>query len=134
LRGCAEAYVSGVGLLAGFEEHLADYPHSLLAQKPTVTVNDILDTALLGDPLAARLIDEAVDKLAAVMACCVGVIDPGLFVIGGGLGLALYDHIQSRLEKAVRARTLPVTRDHFRMTRSQVTSSAVGAAALVWQK
>lgn len=131
-RGCGEIYVSGVGLLAGYQEHRQDYPESALAKKANVTVNDIVAALQAGDPLAVAIGEEAADKLASVVACCVGTVDPGLFVIGGGLGLALYDWLLPRLEKVVRERTLPVTHDHLRFARSQVTSSAAGAAALVW--
>lgn len=132
IRGCGEIYVSGVGLLAGYQEHRQDYPESGLAQRTTVTVNDIVDALRAGDPLAVVIGEEAADKLASVVACCVGIVDPGLFVIGGGLGLALYDWLLPRLERDVRERTLPVTHDHLRFLCSQVTSSAAGAAALVW--
>ncbi|NWG15251.1 MAG: ROK family protein [Chloroflexi bacterium] len=132
LRGCAEAYASGVGLLAGFHEHRADFPSSALASIVAPTVSDILDAAGMGDALARSLLDEATGKLAAALACCVGVIDPGLFIVGGGLGLAFYDYLLPGLEEQVRARTLPVTHGHLRFARSQVTSSAAGAGALVW--
>lgn len=132
LRGCAEAYVSGVGLLAGYHEHRADFPASPLALMADVTAGDILFAAGRGDALALCLLDEASDRLAAALACCVGMTDPGLFIIGGGLGLALYDRLMPGLEERVRARTLPVTHGHLRFARSQVTSSAAGAAALVW--
>jgi transcriptional regulator of PTS gene len=131
-RGGGEIYVSGVGLLAGYQEHRRQYPESRLAQIANVTVNDIVNALHMGDPLACVIGEDAADKLASVVACCVGTVDPGLFVIGGGLGLALYDWLLPRLEKDVRERTLPVTHDHLRFARSQVTSSAAGAAALVW--
>jgi glucokinase len=131
IRGCGEIYISGMGLMAGYHEHKPAHPQSCLAKIADVTVNDIVDALHAGDPLAGVIGEEAADKLASVIACCVGTIDPGLFVIGG-LGLVLYDWLLPRLEKQVRERTLPVTHNHLRFARSQVTSSAAGAAALVW--
>lgn len=132
-RGCGEIYVSGVGLMAGYHEHRREYPDSPLALQAEVTVNDIVDGIFAGDTLAMQIGEDAADKLASVVACCMGTVDPGLFVIGGGLGLALYDWLLPRLESLVRARTLPVAHAHLRFARSQVISSAAGAAALVWQ-
>lgn len=131
-RGCGEAYISGTGLLAGYREHLPDYPQSRLSAAANVTVNDILAAGFAGDPLAVAIMEEAADYLALMLACCVGTIDPGLFIIGGGLGLALYDWMLPRLTDSIRTRLLPVAHDHVRIARSRVTSSAVGAAALVW--
>lgn len=132
-RGCGEIYASGVGLMAGYREHRHEHPRSPLALKADVTASDIVDGIFAGDSLAVQIGEEAADKLASVVACCNGTVDPGLFVIGGGLGLALYDWLLPRLENQVRARTLPVAHAHLRFARSQVMSSAAGAAALVWQ-
>ncbi|MBI5667857.1 MAG: ROK family protein [Chloroflexi bacterium] len=133
-RGCGEIYISGVGLLAGYREHAPRFPDSSLAQQGNVTVNDIVTALYAGDPLALAIGEEAADKLTAITAYCVGTLSPGLFVIGGGLGLALYDWLLPRLESGVRARTLPGTHAQLRFARSQVTASAAGAAALVWQQ
>lgn len=132
-RGCGEMYISGVGLLAGFRDHAPHFPDSPLAHQPDTTVNDIVAALYAGDPLALAIGNEAADKLTAISAYCAGILSPGLFIIGGGLGLALYDWLLPRLEDGVRTRTLPGTHDHLRFARSQVTASAAGAAALVWQ-
>jgi glucokinase len=82
IRGCGEIYVSGMGLMAGYQEHRQEYPESRLARQTNATVNDIVSALHQGDPLARVIGEEAADKLASVIACCVGTIDPGRFVIG----------------------------------------------------
>jgi predicted NBD/HSP70 family sugar kinase len=67
-----------------------------------------------------------------MMTMSVVALNPALIVIGGGLGLALYDRIQPMIAQRVQARTLPMMNEGLRFASSQIRSSAVGAAALVW--
>ncbi len=131
--GCAEMYVSGKGLLAGANAHLPAYPHSSLATGE-ITTHAILDAARAGDPLACRVIDEAVEALGTVMAFSAAVLDPTLIVLGGGLGTAASDLIYARAADAMRSRLFPDLRGRIDVQPSQVESSALGAAALVWHE
>lgn len=130
-RGCIEMYISGIGLRAGLREHRADFPDSHLTDAESDTT-DLLAAARAGDPLALAVIDEAGRWLGAVMAISAAVLNPALFVIGGGLGHAAADLLFARAEHELTRRVLPPTRDRLRIVRSQVTNSAVGAASLVW--
>lgn len=130
-RGCAEMYVSGKGLLAGANAYRDKYPDSPLNRAP-ITTTAILDADRAGDPLAARVIDEAGDALGTVMAWCIMILNPALFVIGGGMGKILGDRLLDRARDAVRVRVFPGVYPQIKIAPSLVESSALGAAALAW--
>ncbi len=131
LRGCPEAYISGVGLLAGLREHAAHYPDSALAQQPEPMPADILKAGEQGDTLAQQVLDEAFAQLAQILVWCAGLLNPERFVIGGGLGLALAGWLP-RLEAHLHQHTQPAAHEQVRVVASRLESNALGAAALVW--
>lgn len=133
MYGCPEMYASGVGLLAGVREHLPQYPGSALADPgAALTTDAILQAARNGDPLALAVMDEAAWWLASVMICLMGILNPALFVIGGGLGTAAADFLIPGARAALRKRIIPLVHTEVPIVQSQVTSSAVGAACRVW--
>jgi fructokinase len=74
-KGCVEQYVSGTGLAR-------DY---LKATGQDLKGPDIVAKARQGDEGAKAAIDRLADRLARLTAAIVNVIDPNIFVIGGGL-------------------------------------------------
>ncbi len=129
-RGCSEMYSSGTGLMAGLQEHLEHYPFSTL--KTGSSTEDILQAARANDPLGLLLIDEAVDGLLPVIIPYIGLFNPGRIVIGGGLGFAAWDLLGDRLTAKLHDRLLNSVFSDVPVLKSEVTSSAVGAASLVW--
>ncbi|MEM9949957.1 MAG: ROK family protein [Chloroflexota bacterium] len=131
MRGCPEMYISGVGLQAGAQELLPQFPDSQLHQVTPLTTPTILDAFHQGDALAIQLIDEMNDWLSTMCIICMSMLNPSLFVIGGGLGDALFDVIQQHLPQKLahlnREIHVPVP-----IKQSQLADSAIGAAALVW--
>jgi glucokinase len=55
----------------------------------------------LADPAAADVVEDAAQRLGAVLAALVNAVDPGAVIIGGGLGL--HDGYRARVERALRA-------------------------------
>lgn len=133
LRGCPEAYVSGVGLLAGFAEHAPHFPQSPLAARADVTPHDVLLAARAGDPLAVAVLDEAFAQFTQVIVFCAGLLNPQLFILGGGLGLALAQDWLPRIQSHLIQHTLPIASQGVRFAAAQLKSPAIGAAALVWK-
>lgn len=133
MRGCPEMYVSGVGLLAGAMEYLSDYPDSALAAGQPITTTAILDAYAADDALAVRLMEESTDWLCSVMIACMGILNPALFVIGGGLGHATFDIYAQRTHEKLKSRTRREIHQRVPILKSQVTHSAIGPACLVWQ-
>lgn len=68
-----------------------------------------------------------------VMAWCATAFNPQMIIIGGGLGAAAYDLIMPGALEILRAAAMPEVVSALQIARSQVVSSALGAAALVWQ-
>ncbi len=132
LHGSPDLYISGNGLLAGWHEHAPNFPDSPLAQMDMPTTETILSAAEQADPLALTIMGEARRYLRTTLLNCIGMLNPALFVLAGGLGHAAADYWLDGLEDDLRRSTLPPAHEHLRVTLSQVTSSAVGAASLVW--
>jgi glucokinase len=132
MHGCPEMYTSGVGLLAGVQEHLHDFPDSPLARAAELTTEAILDAARAKDALALAVMDEAVEWLVSVMIACRGVLNPALFVVGGGLGHAGIEWFVQDAQQQLHRRLTPDIHQNIQVVPSQVASSAVGAACLVW--
>lgn len=133
LRGCAEIYVSGVGLLAGVREWAPSYPESPLARRiDAISTHDIVAAFMAGDPLAAAVMDEAARTLGTVMSTCASLLNPERFILGGGLGHASASFWIERGGEVFRAQVLPAAREGVSIVESTVPSSAVGASALVW--
>jgi glucokinase len=132
MHGCPEMYTAGVGLLAGVREHLPDYPDSVLAGAAELTTEAILDAARAGDALALAVMNEAVEWLVGVMIACRGILNPALFVIGGGLGHAGAEWYVHGAQQQLHRRLTPDIHQNIQVVASQVASSAVGAACLVW--
>ncbi len=132
MKGCPETYVSGIGVLASVREYMPSYPQSTLAEIPDLTTGVVLDAARAGDGLALRVMDETAHWLCSVMICLVGILNPTLFVIGGGFGNAAVDLLIPPVRQKLHSRTTLDIYSHIEIRESQVTSSAVGAACQVW--
>ncbi len=130
--GCPEMYASGTGMMAGLQEHLPHYPFSVLANKEGITTEDILRAAREGDPLGSLLVDEIVSGLLAVTVPVIGLFDPLRVVVGGGLALAAWDLLGDRITTRLHEALAQTVFDDVPVVKSEVSSSAVGAASLVW--
>jgi fructokinase len=89
--GCVEQYVSGTGLARDF----------LRATGEDLKGPEIVAKARAGEAEAMAAIDRLADRLARLTAAIVNVLDPDVFVIGGGLsGLReLVDDLGSRASR-----------------------------------
>jgi glucokinase len=135
LRGCIETVASGRGLLDETKEMLEKqvYPTSL-AVDHGLTAKDVVQAAYHADPLAVAVMTRFADVLALVVAIYVATLNPARIILGGGLGRASFDFVQPIIKKEL-ARRVPASRyQHLEIVRSEVASSAIGAASLVWQQ
>ncbi|MGN8132011.1 ROK family glucokinase [Paenarthrobacter sp. 22069] len=91
-RGCWEQYASGNAL--GREARLLARSNSPVAQDLLAAVDGhpeaitgaiVTELALAGDPASRELIEEVGEWLGLGLANLAAALDPGLFVIGGGL-------------------------------------------------
>ncbi|MDP1631661.1 MAG: ROK family protein [Caulobacter sp.] len=86
-QGCLETWVSGSGLRRDFHEQTG----------LTLTGEEIIAAARVGEPAAAAALDRYLDRLARGLAMVCDIIDPDVFVFGGGLSnvAELYDRLPS---------------------------------------
>ncbi len=135
LRGCAETVVSGPGLIAITREYLAARTRqSGLRDRSDLTTAAVINAARSGDELAIAAFDQVGQWLGMVMAVCVAVLNPATIVLGGGLGLAAFDWLAPAAEHELHRRVLAKSYQPLSIVKSQLTSSAIGAACLVWSK
>ncbi len=133
LRGCAETVVSGPGLLAVMHELAREQPSPMSREDQSgMTTNAVLAAAQAGDELALKAVTKVGEWLGIVMSACVSVLNPLMIVLGGGLGLAAFDQLLPLAEQEVQRRVLAKGHAHLKIVRSELASSAIGAACLVW--
>ncbi|MEK9578839.1 MAG: ROK family protein, partial [Aquiluna sp.] len=112
-RGCLEQYASGSALLREAKKlaDSADPRGSILAQireqAGKLKGAQVEQAILAGDPGVLELVQVAARRLAQGMASIVAVLDPEVFVIGGGLselGDVILDPIRAEFENQLPAK------------------------------
>jgi len=121
--GCVEPECSGGGLVA----------RALEAGLAAPDAAAVFAFAAAGDPSAARLIERMTDRLGALVAAAVQLLDPEVVVIGGGVanaGGALLDPLRA----AVRRYALASHHDVVRIVGAALGERAgvVGAGLAAW--
>jgi predicted NBD/HSP70 family sugar kinase len=109
--GCVEAYTTLSGLAMLLAEKLPKYPgHELhtAAGTPREQALSLRSRAQKGDPLAAEIFDFQARVMGLHVANLVMALDPGIFIIGGGL----MDHESTTPE--FRERYLRIIRESAR--------------------
>ena len=88
-QGCLEQIASATGIVNLAKRQLTECDEaSILRQYASLTAKDVLDAAKAGDALACRVAEQmmqALGRAAAYIAC---VMNPDVFVIGGGVSRA----------------------------------------------
>jgi len=96
-------------------------------------VNDLLDA---GDPGVQRLVERFAEDVAVGLADLVYVLDPQVFVLGGGL-VGLGEPLRRAVEENLAARILGAAHRQRVPVLTAVLGSfagAIGAAALAWDQ
>lgn len=131
LRGCVETVVSGPGLVKTVHELLAKGEEANLPAG--FHAEDVVAAARSGNRVALAALDETARWLGIALAAYVVLLNPAAIVVGGGLGLSAFDLLIPKARVEISRRALPQSYAHLQIIPAQVMSSAVGAAALVWQ-
>ena len=104
-RGCLEQYASATGIVRLTKQRLAaDDAKTSLRSLPEVTAKDVFDAAKAGDAVAQELVEEVGRILGGALGSIAVVIDPEMFVIGGGVsraGQILLDAVQKYFKERV---------------------------------
>lgn len=103
-KGCLEQYASATGIVRMAKLELeATSEETTLRVLENITAKDIFDAAKAGDNVAKALVEKLGKILGHALANVACVIDPEVFVIGGGVSKAgdiLIDVIQKNYEEA----------------------------------
>lgn len=97
-RGCLEQYASANGIVHVFKRILqhSDVPSKLRSLLDTISAKDIFEAEQCGDKAAVAAAENFGRAMGQALACTAAVIDPEVFVIGGGMSKAggiLLDYI-----------------------------------------
>lgn len=89
-RGCLEQYASATGIVKMTRKFLDENleMESALRNMADYTAKDIFDSAKEGDKAALVMIDEVAIMLGKALATIACVVNPDVFVIGGGMAKA----------------------------------------------
>ncbi|GAA3706572.1 ROK family glucokinase [Zhihengliuella alba] len=138
-RGCWEQYASGNALGRegrGLVEAASPIAHALRAavddDAALVTGALVTQLAAEGDPACRDLIDEMGQWLGLGIANLAAVLDPGVFVIGGGLGSASTALVETAEHSYRRSLSGRGYRPFARVAQAQLGAEAglIGAADL----
>ncbi len=105
--GCLEEYASATGVVRLAKRALlaSDEP-SVLRNKPVnyISAKTVFDAVKAGDALAIQIAEQFGEYLGKGLAVIAGVVNPEVFVIGGGVsraGEVLFEYIKPHFDKTV---------------------------------
>lgn len=89
-RGCLEQYASANGIVRITNRYLAAHPdaQTVLQNIQPLTSKAIFDAARAGDAVSREMVDQVGYLLGKAMATIACVLNPEVFVIGGGMSKA----------------------------------------------
>ena len=88
-RGCLEQYASATGIVRLAKRALAaDDRESSIRGVQNISAKTVLDAAKQGDALASEVVEQMGQILGTALANAACIVDPEVFVIGGGVSKA----------------------------------------------
>jgi glucokinase len=119
-RGHLEAYVSGT---AATEAARAQFGPSADAHRLVRLANE-------GDAQAEELLTEVASYLGSGIGSFVNVFGPQVVILGGGFGVAAYEHLLGPAQEVVRREALEPMRSTVRLAKAELGTAAglIGAA------
>ena len=86
--GCLEQYASATGMVRLAKRKLKDNTKETVLNAEVVTAKDVFDAVKAGDEVAMEVAEEFAAYLGHALAELAVVVDPAIFVIGGGVSKA----------------------------------------------
>jgi len=99
--GAVERYLGTESLIARVRAH---WPRA--CGEPPATTNELLALAEQGNTAAIEHVEQHAADIGALVATCVSVVDPGLVVLGGGMGASPL--LLPKVQEVVGRLTYPV--------------------------
>lgn len=87
-KGCLEQYASATGVVRLANRRLAKDDAPSVLRGETVTAKAVFDAVKAGDAVAIEIAEQFGDYLGKGLAAVAGVVNPEIFVIGGGVSKA----------------------------------------------
>lgn len=131
--GCIETLLSGKGLVNRANTlYFASNNPEYARIENFITTEQILALAKDHDSIAESLLSQMAKSLGFVCAMLKTILDPERFIIGGGLGKAIFPMLTIEVEKEMYNRVLKLDNRRVQFYKSSLKTSAMGAAAMVW--
>lgn len=112
-KGCLEQYASATGIVRMAKAKLAkEKTKSSLRGIDPLTAKDIFDAAKAGDAAADEIVEEMTKILGEALANIARVVNPEIFVIGGGVSKA-GSIITDRVKKYYNAKSFSACLDSY---------------------
>jgi glucokinase len=124
-RGHLEPYVTGLAATAAARE----------AFGPAADAHRLVRLANEGDSTARGILAELGGYLGSGMGSFANIFEPELIVIGGGFGIAAWEHVMPRAEEVMRREALRPMRDTVRVVRGELGTAAglIGAGFVAFE-
>jgi glucokinase len=124
-RGHLEPYVTGIAAGIAAQE----------AFGPSADAHRLVRLANEGDATAREILTEIGRYLGSGMGSFANAFGPRLIVIGGGFGVAAWEHLMPSALEVMRREALPPMRDDVRVVRAELGTAAglIGAAFVAFE-
>lgn len=100
--GCLETVSSATGIIRMAKDAVARGDRTSLSHVENIMAKDVFDAAKAGDEAAIRIVNRAAFYLGKSMAAVAVVLNPQLFIVGGGVSKAgdiLFNEVRSVFAK-----------------------------------
>jgi glucokinase len=118
-RGHLEPYVTGIAATRAAQD----------AFGPAADAHRLVRLANEGDVQARKILADIGGHLGSAMGSFANIFEPSLIVLGGGFGVAAWEHIVGPAEEVLRREALRPMRDEVRVVRAELgtTAGLIGA-------
>lgn len=102
--GCLEEYASATGITRIANRKLQESDKGSVLRQGEVSAKTVFDAVKAGDELAIEIAEQFGEYLGKGLAVIAGVVNPEIFVIGGGVskaGEVLFEYIRPSFDKTV---------------------------------
>ena len=129
--GCLEQYASATGVVRLAKRRLEQGGDNTVLNKETVTAKDVFDAVKAGDAVAIEIAEQFGYYLAKALNIIAIMVDPDMFVIGGGVSKA-GEVLLEYIEKYYKQKALWATKEvKFSLATLGNDAGICGAAKMV---
>lgn len=130
-KGCLEQYASATGIVRLAKRRLAEDHKASVLREGEISAKSVFDAVKAGDAVAVEIAERFGDYLGKGLAIVAAVVNPEVFVIGGGVSKA-GDILLTFVEPNFRKYAFPQCREaKFVLAELGNDAGIYGAAALV---